>query len=120
VEGVKHEYHEGPQTGENFKALAAAVFQAKRKAAPANSKKRMLRKISGNARLRLVVPLGCPCVRVAHAVCALASGFSLDHPLPGNRSMGEGTDSIGHSFVVRRMSPWKMAKYYAGKMLGAR
>jgi hypothetical protein len=28
---MKHEYHEGPQAGENFKALATAVFQAKKK-----------------------------------------------------------------------------------------
>ena len=28
---MKHEYHEGPKAGENFKALAAAVFQAKKK-----------------------------------------------------------------------------------------
>jgi hypothetical protein len=32
---MKHEYHEGPKAGENFKALASAVFQAKKTTAPA-------------------------------------------------------------------------------------
>jgi hypothetical protein len=31
--GMKHEYHEGPKAGENFKALATAVLQKPKKAA---------------------------------------------------------------------------------------
>ena len=27
---MKHEYHEGPKAGENFKALATTVFRAKK------------------------------------------------------------------------------------------
>ena len=37
-ERMKHEYHEGPKAGENFKALAAAVFQAKKTTVPAKAK----------------------------------------------------------------------------------
>jgi transcriptional/translational regulatory protein YebC/TACO1 len=46
---MKHEYHEGPQAGENFKALATAVFQAKKTTVPAKAKpvKKALRKASG-------------------------------------------------------------------------
>jgi hypothetical protein len=32
---MKHEYHEGPKAGENFKALTTAVLQAKKTTAPA-------------------------------------------------------------------------------------
>lgn len=43
---MKHEYHEGPKAGENFKKLATAVFKAPKvanpkrqpKAKPANGK----------------------------------------------------------------------------------
>jgi len=31
---MKHEYHEGPKAGENFKKLATAVFKAPRVANP--------------------------------------------------------------------------------------
>lgn len=31
---MKHEYHEGPRAGENFKKLAAAVFRAPKVAKP--------------------------------------------------------------------------------------
>ena len=45
---MKHEYHEGPKAGENFKALAAAIFQAKKTAVPAKAKKKAVRrKVSG-------------------------------------------------------------------------
>jgi len=45
---MKHEYHEGPQAGENFKALATAVFQAKKTTVPAKAaKKAARRKASG-------------------------------------------------------------------------
>jgi hypothetical protein len=45
---VKHEYHEGPKAGENFKALATAVLQAKKTTAPAKvTKKAVRRKVSG-------------------------------------------------------------------------
>ena len=30
MEGVKHEYHEGPKAGENFEQLARAVLQPQR------------------------------------------------------------------------------------------
>jgi hypothetical protein len=35
---MKHEYHEGPVAGENFKKLAATVFQAKKTTVPAKAK----------------------------------------------------------------------------------
>lgn len=35
---MKHEYHEGPKAGENFKALAAAVFQTAKPTALAKKK----------------------------------------------------------------------------------
>jgi hypothetical protein len=44
---MKHEYHEGPKAGENFKALASAVFQAKKTTVPAKPKKAARRKASG-------------------------------------------------------------------------
>jgi hypothetical protein len=47
---VKHEYHEGPKAGENFKALAAVVFQAKKTTVLAKAKppkKAARRKSSG-------------------------------------------------------------------------
>jgi hypothetical protein len=31
---MKHEYHEGPKAGENFKRLARAVFQTRQVARP--------------------------------------------------------------------------------------
>jgi hypothetical protein len=34
MNGVKHEYHEGKQAGENFEKLARAVFQAPKVANP--------------------------------------------------------------------------------------
>jgi hypothetical protein len=48
---MKHEYHEGPMASENFKALATAVFQAKKITVPAKAKKKALRrKTSGKAK----------------------------------------------------------------------
>jgi hypothetical protein len=45
---MKHEYHEGPQAGENFKVLATAVLQAKKTTAQAKAtKKAARRKASG-------------------------------------------------------------------------
>ena len=46
---MKHEYHEGPKAGENFKKLATAVFQAKKTVAPPSEKpkKTAQRKASG-------------------------------------------------------------------------
>ena len=45
---MKHEYHEGPKAGQNFKVLATAVFQAKKATAPAKAaKKAARRKASG-------------------------------------------------------------------------
>ncbi len=46
---MKHEYHEGPKAGENFMALASAVFQAKKivVAAKPKPKKVARRKASG-------------------------------------------------------------------------
>ena len=44
---MKHEYHEGPRAGENFKALATAVFQAKKTTVLAKVKKKVARKASG-------------------------------------------------------------------------
>ncbi len=45
---MKHEYHEGPNGDENFKALATAVFQAKKTTAEAKAtKKAVRRKASG-------------------------------------------------------------------------
>ena len=45
---MKHEYHEGPKAGENFRALATAVFQAKKTTVPAKAaKKAARRKASG-------------------------------------------------------------------------
>ena len=46
---MKHEYHEGPQAGENFKTLASVVFRAKKTTAPAKVKpaKKAPRKASG-------------------------------------------------------------------------
>ena len=45
---MKHEYHEGPKAGENFKALATAIFQAKKTTVPAKTaKKAARRKASG-------------------------------------------------------------------------
>jgi hypothetical protein len=41
---MKHEYHEGPKAGENFKALATAVFQAKKTTAPAKAAKKVARR----------------------------------------------------------------------------
>jgi hypothetical protein len=35
---VKHEYHEGPKAGENFKALATLVLQKPKKAAAPKAK----------------------------------------------------------------------------------
>ena len=46
---MKHEYHEGPKAGENFKALATAVFQAKKTTVPGKTKpvKKVSRKAAG-------------------------------------------------------------------------
>jgi hypothetical protein len=45
---MKHEYHEGPQAGENFKHFATAVLQAKKTTVPAKApKKAAPRKASG-------------------------------------------------------------------------
>lgn len=45
---MKHEYHEGPRAGENFKSLATAVFQAKKTTVPVKvTKKASRRKVSG-------------------------------------------------------------------------
>ena len=41
---MKHEYHEGPKAGENFKALASAVLQAKETTAPAKATKKVVRR----------------------------------------------------------------------------
>jgi hypothetical protein len=38
MEEMKHEYHEGPKAGENFKQLATAVLQAKKTTVPAKAK----------------------------------------------------------------------------------
>jgi len=35
---MKHEYHEGPKAGENFKALATLVLQKAKKAAAPKAK----------------------------------------------------------------------------------
>jgi hypothetical protein len=45
---MKHEYHEGPAAGENFKRFATAVLQAKKTTVPAKTaKKAAPRKASG-------------------------------------------------------------------------
>jgi hypothetical protein len=44
---MKHEYHEGPKAGENFRSLAAAVFQAKK--TTARPKAKLVRKASRKA-----------------------------------------------------------------------
>jgi hypothetical protein len=45
---MKHEYHEGPKAGENFKIFATAVFQAKKTTVPTKAtKKAVRRKASG-------------------------------------------------------------------------
>jgi len=45
---MKPEYHEGPKAGENFKALATAVLQAKKTTVPAKAEKKSApRKASG-------------------------------------------------------------------------
>jgi transcriptional/translational regulatory protein YebC/TACO1 len=44
---MKHEYHEGPNAGQNFKALATAIFQAKKTTVPAKPVKKASRKPSG-------------------------------------------------------------------------
>jgi hypothetical protein len=45
---MKHEYHEGPKAGENFKKFATAVLQAKKTTVPAKAtKKAAPRKASG-------------------------------------------------------------------------
>jgi hypothetical protein len=46
---MKPVYHEGPKAGENFKALASAVFQAKKTIVPAKAKpvKKASRKAPG-------------------------------------------------------------------------
>jgi hypothetical protein len=41
---MKTTYTEGREAGENFKALAAAVFQAKKTTVPAKAKKRAARR----------------------------------------------------------------------------
>ncbi|MGO9338853.1 MAG: hypothetical protein ACLPY1_15250 [Terracidiphilus sp.] len=41
---MKHEYHEGPKAGENFKSLATAVFQAKKTTVLAKAKKKAVRR----------------------------------------------------------------------------
>jgi hypothetical protein len=35
---MKHEYHEGPKAGENFKALATAILQKPKKAVAPKAK----------------------------------------------------------------------------------
>lgn len=48
---MKHEYHKGPKAGENFKALATAVFQAKKTTVQAKAKPaKKGRKASGKAK----------------------------------------------------------------------
>jgi hypothetical protein len=49
---MKHEYHEGPQAGENFKRFATAVLQAKKPTVPAKEKpaKKASRKASGKGK----------------------------------------------------------------------
>jgi hypothetical protein len=50
---MKHEYHEGPQAGENFKKFATAVLQAKKTTGPAKTKpakKAVQRRVSGKAK----------------------------------------------------------------------
>ena len=48
---MKHEYHEGPKAGENFRALAIAVIRAKKTTAPAKvAKKAAPRKASGKGK----------------------------------------------------------------------
>jgi hypothetical protein len=45
---MKHEYHEGPQAGENFENLARAVFKLPKVAAPKKQpKKAAKRKATG-------------------------------------------------------------------------
>ncbi|HEY1900917.1 MAG TPA: hypothetical protein VGG56_00675 [Terracidiphilus sp.] len=45
---MKHEYHEGPKAGENFKTFATAVLQAKKTTVPAKVKPaKKSRKASG-------------------------------------------------------------------------
>jgi hypothetical protein len=40
MEEMKHEYHEGPKAGENFKPPATAVFHATKTTAPAKATKK--------------------------------------------------------------------------------
>jgi len=39
MRGMKHEYHEGPKAGENFKKLATAVFRAPKVGNPKRERK---------------------------------------------------------------------------------
>jgi hypothetical protein len=50
---MKHEYHEGPQAGENFKHFATAVLQAKKTTVPAKEKpaKKAPRKNTGKGKV---------------------------------------------------------------------
>jgi hypothetical protein len=44
---MKHEYHEGPKAGENFKKLATAVFQTPKVAHPKRQSKARPKKSGG-------------------------------------------------------------------------
>ena len=45
---MKHEYHEGPKAGENFKKLATAVFQTPKVVNPKHQSKAHPQKAAGH------------------------------------------------------------------------
>ena len=83
---MKHEYHEGPKAGENFKALATAVFQAKKTTVPPKAETEEDSATQGFRQGQglegFLLPR--PCLRVAHANLFLAGQFGIGETLASN------------------------------------
>lgn len=72
---MKHEYHEGPKAGENFKNLATAVFKTKKVANPKRQPKPKPSNGKNESQRAFLFPR--PCLRLAHAVFAFAGQLRI-------------------------------------------